>query len=294
MYKTVAIVGAGPSGIAAAIQLKRMDVEFHLIERCSLGGMLRNARRIENYPGIPGPLSGRALIGKLRRQLRMSGIECTFDEIKSIERIADGFILSSKDFDYQCAFLVVASGTRPVLSIDFESDAGVMDRIVCEWYPLRRLRSGRVMISGAGDAAFDYALHLADQGVESVVVNRGTRVKGLNRLFREASRNGSIDYLEETRLEKVEKTSGGNLRIRVRKKGEAREYLCSHLLLAHGRIPESEFFSEALIEDLERLVQGKKLFFCGDVRNGLYRQAVIAAGDGLKTAMELAFLSQEN
>ncbi|MFC1726893.1 FAD-dependent oxidoreductase, partial [candidate division KSB1 bacterium] len=57
-HKDVIIIGAGPAGIAAAIQLRRYNIEPVVFEKNEIGGLLRNAGRIENYPGFPEGVTG--------------------------------------------------------------------------------------------------------------------------------------------------------------------------------------------------------------------------------------------
>ena len=54
----VVIIGAGPAGITAAIQLKRYGIPFVLMEKNRAGGLLWNANLVENYPGFPAGVSG--------------------------------------------------------------------------------------------------------------------------------------------------------------------------------------------------------------------------------------------
>ncbi|MBM3324354.1 MAG: hypothetical protein FJY66_01665, partial [Calditrichaeota bacterium] len=60
--KDVVIIGAGPAGIATSIQLKRYHIEPELLEQEEVGGLLRNANWVENYPGFPEGISGAALV----------------------------------------------------------------------------------------------------------------------------------------------------------------------------------------------------------------------------------------
>jgi thioredoxin reductase len=58
--------------------------------------------------------------------------------------------------------------------------------------------------------------------------------------------------------------------------------LADYLVFATGRIPQVSFMSdEFLTKNIE------SIYFIGDVKNGLYRQAAIAAGDGLRAAMDI-------
>ncbi|MGE5123202.1 MAG: FAD-dependent monooxygenase, partial [Acidobacteriaceae bacterium] len=62
MVEQVIIIGAGPAGLAAAIQLKRYGVQTRLFERKKAGGLLHNANLVENYPGFPQGIAGPALV----------------------------------------------------------------------------------------------------------------------------------------------------------------------------------------------------------------------------------------
>ncbi len=69
MLIPVVIIGAGPAGIAAAIQLKRSGIDFLLLENSKIGGLLNEANLVENFPGIAAGITGKALAGRLKRQL---------------------------------------------------------------------------------------------------------------------------------------------------------------------------------------------------------------------------------
>jgi thioredoxin reductase len=60
-----------------------------------------------------------------------------------------------------------------------------------------------------------------------------------------------------------------------------------HLIGALGREPQTSFISENLKQQIDAL-EAKRLFYqVGDVRNGIFRQTAIAAGDGLRAAMQI-------
>ena len=63
------IIGAGPAGITAAIQLKRYSIPFILLEKERVGGLLWNANLVENYPGFPAGVRGPKLIGLIEKQM---------------------------------------------------------------------------------------------------------------------------------------------------------------------------------------------------------------------------------
>ena len=59
------------------------------------------------------------------------------------------------------------------------------------------------------------------------------------------------------------------------------------LVIAAGRDPNINFLSNTLASDTEKLEGEGLLYLIGDVRNGQFRQAAVAAGDGIRAAMEI-------
>ena len=71
---SVIIIGAGPAGIACAIQLKRYNIDSIVLEKDEIGGLLKNANLIENYLGFPNGISGKKLVQLINKQVRTSKI----------------------------------------------------------------------------------------------------------------------------------------------------------------------------------------------------------------------------
>ena len=275
----VLIIGAGPAGVTAAIQLKRCGIPFVLLEKDRVGGLLWNANLVENYPGFPDGVSGPKLVGLLGKQMERLGVQVTFGEVTRVDLENGHLAVGTSLGSYRPRFLVVASGTvagpAPVTI-----PAGAQGRAYSEVYPLLGERGKQVIILGAGDAAFDYALNLTKNGNSVTILNRGNTVKCLRLLWERAAAEPSITYRAEAPVREVALDEAAKrLEVRLRA-GERLE--ADYLLFATGRIPKTDFVS---VELLEKEIEG--LYFIGDVKNGPYRQAAIAAGDGLRAAMEI-------
>ena len=109
----VAIIGAGTAGMTAAIQLKRYDIPFVLLERERVGGLLWNANLVENYPGFPAGVSGSKLIGLMEKQMERIGVEVTFESVTELSYEDDRFLVATSQASYCPRYVVVASGTKP-------------------------------------------------------------------------------------------------------------------------------------------------------------------------------------
>ena len=92
MPHDVAIIGAGPAGIATAIQLKRYDIDALIFEKDEIGGLIRNANKIGNYPGYPKGISGIRFVELMKMHLANSCINVINQPIDNLE-FEDGLFI---------------------------------------------------------------------------------------------------------------------------------------------------------------------------------------------------------
>jgi thioredoxin reductase len=283
----VAIIGAGPAGITAAIQLKRYGLSPMLFEKEAIGGLLRNANWVENYPGFPNGISGLKLTRLMAQQLKTVGVEGFFEEVLELDYAKEVFTLETPKQRVVLRHVIVATGTE---SNPIESPVvppAARPRVFHEIHSLLRERGKRVFIVGAGDAAFDYALNLAKAN-EITLLNRGNAVKSLPLLVERAKASPRICYRPNTAITRITLREGGNdLSLECLSPAGPVVFIADYLIFAIGRHPKLDFLSERLLKCKSRLEESGQLFFIGDVKNGLFRQTAIAVGDGMRAAMEL-------
>ncbi len=286
----IAIIGAGPAGIAAAIQLKRSGFTPIIFEKGQIGGLLNNAHRVENYPGFPCGISGPRLVSLMRQHLDSLKIKVRNQPVVSVTRRNKSFVLKTEKRCYYASILIVASGTKPRFPDGFSPLQG--KRIFSEVYPIRHLKDKKIVIVGGGDAAFDYALNLARKN-RVVILNRRDRFKCLPRLYQQIQANEQIQYRTGVRISTINQ-SNNYLIIKLTKvhyrKGE--EMICDYVIYAIGREPALDFLSPPLRRSYPE-GDNRYIHFIGDVKNGNLRQTAIAVGDGIKAAMKInEFLRQ--
>ncbi len=281
------IIGGGPAGLAAAIQLKRYDLDTLLIEKDTLGGLLKNANKLENYLGFPTGISGIELIELIEQQVDDYGLDILFEEVKSIEYDDPSFRITTDTQVIESTILIIASGTKPKTLATLSSLPPVVKRkIFYEVYDLRGISNKKVCIIGAGDAAFDYALNLATRDNQVTIFNRSNNLKCLPLLYRRAETNNNIQYIPNRAIRTVLLQDPG-LEIRFDFQDNIDKHLMDYILLAIGREPRVDFLTESVNENISELKMQNKLFLIGDVKNEHCRQVSIAAGDGIKAAMEI-------
>jgi thioredoxin reductase len=286
--RDVIIIGAGPAGVAAAIQLTRYDIAPVLFEQEGIGGLLRNANLVENYPGFPGGIGGPELAGLMRDHLGMCGAEVRHERVMSLDYRDDRFFLRTATAEAACRVVVVASGTEPRKIPGLAIPDDIMDRVFYEVYPIRDISYKNVAIIGAGDAAFDYALNLSRQN-EVTLLSRSATARCNHRLWEKASSSLHISQLRNVAVEKVFGRAGkllitcGHL-----DRDDVTSVTVDYLVIAVGRGPAMHFFARGLAEQSAFLTLSNKLHMVGDVKNDLHRQAAISVGNGIEAAMRIA------
>jgi len=143
-----------------------------------------------------------------------------------------------------------------------------------------------ILIIGAGDAAFDYALNLSKQN-RVFILNRSDIVKCLPLLKKRAEAQANITYLEQIKMESVYLNPGGSLDVKCDQKSTTVNLTCDFLVAAIGREINLDVISENIRNRMESLSENGRLYLIGDVKNGIYRQTSIAVGDGVRAAMQV-------
>jgi thioredoxin reductase len=259
----VIIIGGGPAGIACAVQLKRYGFDPLLIEKESIGGLVKNAWRIDNYPGFPDGISGVDLVMKLQQHLQRFKIRYQISKA-GIQHFDQGvFSLNDDTEELKAEYVVVAAGTE-ANPITMNIPDYYSDKVFTEVYPLRSVKDKTIEIVGAGDAAFDYAMTLSKYNTVTIH-NRSTRLKCIPALLEIARQQPNISYIENS----------------------CPSFSSDYTIFATGRKPSLGCLSNKIMDQSHALEAEGRLYFIGDFKNGMVRQCSVAIGDGVKAAMSI-------
>ena len=271
---TAVIVGAGPAGIAAAVQLKRYGVDFAIFEKSSIGGLINEANFVENYPGLPNGIPGSKFAALLRKHLDNFGIAPAFAEVRKIY-YDGGFKILTENGETTGEFCILASGTIPKpLKLPLEGDIPISRSVL----DLKKEKNRRIVIIGGGDAAIDYALNLASDN-DITVISRSS-LTAIPAILQRAYEHPRIEIIYGFKIRSIFK-DGDTVNIKIMKDGKPIAVEADAVLAATGRDPELSLLLD------KNLINNDKLYLAGDVKNGIYRQASIAVSDGIRAAMEI-------
>ncbi len=277
----IIIIGAGPAGISAALQLRKFGLNPLIIEMGSVGGLLRNANKVENYPGFPGGISGLDLSELFKEQMDKAGLIVNNQEVETLDYKDDTFFIKTNSGEYTCKYVFIATGTVPkeLTNLNLLENFG---KIYYDVSSFESTAGKKFYIIGSGDIAFDYALTLSQRN-EVTILNRGMKIKA-NLLLKKEVLESKVSYFENSYILKVTDAPEG-LSLDLNLSGTEKSVKTDYLVIAVGRIPAKGFYSNLLVSMELELFKAGRLYLIGDVTNSSFRQAAIAAGDGVKAVM---------
>jgi len=278
----VAVVGLGPAGISAATELVRYGRHVVALEAERVGGLVHEARRVENLPVLVVPGPGHGVAEALRTHLKRLPPRVINVPVREVRLIKGGFEVWTAGAPIRCRAVVLATGTRPLrLEVPGEDLPWVAHR----WTDLRGRPPGMVAVVGGGDLAVDQALSLADAGFEVELLVRSNGLRCNKRLRDELKDKSAV----HVRLghEVVRFTDGPAVECEGPKGPATIPVGCA--LVSVGREPELPPVIDAKAHRLEppAILAGEVpgLFPVGDLVSGKRRQVAIAMGSGLDAAM---------
>lgn len=298
MYDVV-IIGAGPAGLSAAIYSVRKKLKTLILTE-DLGGQITEAHMVENYLGIP-EISGVDLIEKFRDHAKKFKIEIKEGiEIKEIKRQdSESFVVATDQGDFLSKTIIATTGkSYRELKVpgakEFEGK-GITYCATCD-APLYKNKT--VAVIGAGDAGQDAVWQLTKYANKVYLLNKYAEMKGANIQMQEKIKNSEkVEVFNnceplEVKGEKFVKS----LIFKHNRLGETKEIAVDGIFVEIGSVPSSDLLKsvvklnergEIIIDHLTNTTSEPGIFAAGDVTNILYKQLVIAAGEGAKTALSV-------
>ena len=282
MPLNVLVVGAGPGGVAAAVQLRRLGAGVRWWDRTgTVGGLLRHAWRVENWPGVPVGTSGEACCARLHEHADAFGLipepvevtGCLEDGSRVEVSVRGG---APESFDA----VVWAVGTAPRPWPLAAPGLPVVDGFCDLTAGVRRL-----LVVGGGEAACDGALHAASARIATCLVVRSERLRARGRLAELVMAHPALDRRFSTEVTALQRVGAG-VRVTLRGHGIESAHEADAVLFCGGR--ESRLAALGLRAPSQGSLRlSPRQWVIGDARLGGLGQACIALGDGLLAAGEL-------
>jgi thioredoxin reductase (NADPH) len=319
----LAIVGAGPAGLGAAVYAASDGLSTVVIEADVPGGQASHTSLIENFFGFVDGIGGAELARRAGRQAEQFGAELVLlrGVVGSGTRDGKPTLQIAGDVEITADVVLAATGME-WRRLEVDGIDGLLDRGV--YYGAGRseaTRCGgdRVIVVGAGNSAGQAVLNLADAGARVTIAVRGgslgERMSGY--LVGRIERNPLVDVRLRTQVTSLEESGGRLTGVTLTDTGGAVEHVPARaLFLCIGGVPHTHWADGAgvqlnhagyVLTGTDLLAGGRRppdwplnrdplpletsvagLFAAGDARSGSVKRVAAAVGEG-GTAVALVY-----
>jgi len=315
----IAIIGGGPSGLAAAIYLARADLAPVVFAGSPPGGQLMLTTEVENFPGQNGVM-GPDLIEKMRAQAVRFGTVLRDENVTKVDFTKKTFRLTTLKREQSFRAVIIATGARAQwLGLPSEErlrGKGVSACATCDGF---FFRGKTIAVIGGGDSALEEALTLTKFAKKVYIIHRRDSFRASKIMQERVLKHPQIEVVwnaktEEitgtVRVEGVRLTIGGKERV-IPLEGvfvaighkpdtglfagqielDAKGYVMTSDKLAQAYLMGKEVSPERLAKTRGESYYGTAtsrpgVFASGDCVDHVYRQATTAAGLGVAASLD--------
>lgn len=286
----VAIIGAGPAGMTAAVYASRANLNTVMIERGMPGGQMANTEEVENFPGFE-MISGPDLSSKMFDHAKKFGAEYKYGDIKGIEDKGDYKVIDFGSSTLEATAVIIATGAEyKKVGVPGEEELGGRGVSYCAVCDGAFFKNKNIYVIGGGDSAVEEGTFLTKFASKVTIVHRRDQLRAQKILQDRAFKNDKIDFIWNHTLKSVNEKDGkvGSLTLVSTVDGTEQTVEADGLFVYVGMKPLTQPFENLGItneagyivakDDMSTAIKG--IFVAGDVREKGLRQIVTATSDG--------------
>jgi thioredoxin reductase (NADPH) len=293
----IAIIGAGPAGLSAALCAGRAKLNVLLIDRTLPGGTTSTACLIDNYLGFPGGILGEDLTKRMESHVTAYGTNYTCETVEDIINIDEKVKVIKTDLEnqYKAKTIILATGLEPK-KLESKFERRFLGRGLSYYAKSDALfYAGKdVAVIGGGNCACYAADYLSNYVNKIYLIHRSGSIKAVRSLKSKIQNNPIIDTIWDSKLvdifgvEKIEKIKLFNM--------VTNQYTwldIKGLFVYDGRYPSQEVIHPAVDLDEGRHIITDDcmrtnipgIYAAGDIRAKQIRQIPTAVADGMIAAI---------
>ncbi len=295
------IVGSGPAGLTAAIYNIRAALKTVVIAGNQPGGQLTITTYVDNYPGFPTGIGGVKLMMDMQAQVKNLGGEIRQGLVKEIQKKDGVFEVCFNDESILKAKSVIVTTGASAKWLGLPNEKELVGRGVsgCATCDGMFFKDKIVAVVGGGDTACEDAVFLTRFANKVILIHRRDKFRAAPMEQSKVFENNKIETLWNTEVEEIiGKDKLEAIKIINNQTKEEKEIQINGLFMAIGHDPATQFIKDLVeLKETGQVVVGKNqnyptmtnvegLFAAGDCADDVYRQAIVAAGNGCKAAID--------
>jgi len=292
----IAIIGAGPAGLTAAIYAARAKLSTSVFEKMFPGGQAAITHSIENYPGFAQGIGGMEMADAMKEQAEKFGAKFIYGQVDYVEPKGKGFVLHLGGETREARSVILAMGAQ-ARKIGARGETNFVGRGIsyCATCDGAFYSGKSVVMVGGGNSAVEDAVFLTRFVRDITVIHRRDTLRAAKIIQERAFANEKIRFIWDSVVEEIqgdEKVSG--VLLRNVKTGEVKSIPAEGVFVAIGHKPDVKAVKDIVklddqgyvITDENMFTGTPGLFAAGDLRKKSLRQVVTAVSDGAVAAVE--------
>ena len=301
--REVVVLGSGPAGFTAALYAARANLRPLVLKGLESGGQLMLTTDVENYPGFPDGIMGPELMEAMEKQAARFDAEIVAQSATRVDLSERPFGIWAGDHEWRARTLIISTGASAKwLGVPGEErlrGRGVSACATCDGF---FFRDRELVVVGGGDTAMEEASFLTKFASKVTIVHRRDEFRASKIMQDRALANPKIDVVWNTVVDEISGNGAVNgVKLRNVNDGTVNDFATDGVFMAIGHTPNTSLFEGQLeftdggyivVQEPTTATSVPGVFAAGDVTDRHYRQAVTAAGQGCKAAMDAERLLQ--
>ena len=301
--REVVVLGSGPAGFTAALYAARANLRPLVLKGLESGGQLMLTTDVENYPGFPDGIMGPELMEAMEKQAARFDAEIVAQSATRVDLSERPFGIWAGDHEWHARTLIISTGASAKwLGVPGEErlrGRGVSACATCDGF---FFRDRQLVVVGGGDTAMEEASFLTKFARKVTIVHRRDEFRASKIMQERALANPKIDVVWNTVVDEITGNGAVNgVKLRNVNDGTVNDFATDGVFMAIGHTPNTSLFEGQIeltdggyivVQEPTTATSVPGVFAAGDVTDRHYRQAVTAAGQGCKAAMDAERLLQ--